>query len=47
MGVGERREMGMRSELGLAYHPIEGQFTNLSGCLKVTQELRLILCYLG
>lgn len=37
----------MRSELDLAHHPIEGQFTNLYGCLKVTQELRLILYYLG
>lgn len=39
--------MEIRSELDLAYHPKEGQFTNLSVCLKVTQELRLILCYLG
>lgn len=37
----------MRSELDLACHPTEGQFTNLSGRLKVTQELGLILCYLG
>lgn len=40
-------EMGMRSELDLAYHPIERQFTNLSSRLKVTRELRLIRCYLG
>lgn len=33
--------------LDLMYHPIEGPFTDSSGCLKVTWELRVILWYLG